>query len=255
MPRDPGVVHVHGLGINPKDGALFAATHTGLFRIADGVAERVGDRYQDTMGFTVLGPDHFIGSGHPDMRDYTAGRLPGLLGLVESKDAGRTWESQSLLGKVDFHLLTFAHGQIYGFDSTSGKFMASKDGKDWDTKAQIDLLSFAVSPSQAPSALGATKAGLRMTSDGGKSWSSVNGPVLEHIGWPAADMLFGVDASGRVHRSSDGGMSWAVTGSLPGPAEAFLATSTRLYAAVEEQGIFASDDLGVTWTPIYRQGG
>ena len=36
---DPGVVHVHGLGVNPKDGALFAATHTGLFRIVEGQAE------------------------------------------------------------------------------------------------------------------------------------------------------------------------------------------------------------------------
>ena len=27
---DPGPVHVHGLGVNPADGALFIATHTGL---------------------------------------------------------------------------------------------------------------------------------------------------------------------------------------------------------------------------------
>jgi hypothetical protein len=27
---DPGPVHVHGLGINPADEALFIATHTGL---------------------------------------------------------------------------------------------------------------------------------------------------------------------------------------------------------------------------------
>jgi len=26
---DPGPIHVHGLGINPSDGALFVATHTG----------------------------------------------------------------------------------------------------------------------------------------------------------------------------------------------------------------------------------
>ena len=29
VPQDPGVIHVHGLGINPRDGALYAATHTG----------------------------------------------------------------------------------------------------------------------------------------------------------------------------------------------------------------------------------
>jgi hypothetical protein len=70
--EDPGVVHVHGLGINPKDGGLYAATHTGLFVIGDGTATRVSGRLQDTMGFTVVGPDHFIGSGHPDFRDTQA---------------------------------------------------------------------------------------------------------------------------------------------------------------------------------------
>jgi hypothetical protein len=52
--EDPGVVHVHGLGINPRDGALFAATHTGLFAIGDATASRVTERLQDTMGFTVV---------------------------------------------------------------------------------------------------------------------------------------------------------------------------------------------------------
>lgn len=42
---DPGPIHVHGLGINPKDGALFIATHTGLFRAGKGdrKAERITD--------------------------------------------------------------------------------------------------------------------------------------------------------------------------------------------------------------------
>jgi hypothetical protein len=35
---DPGPVHVHGLGINPADDALFIATHTGLYRVDEGSA-------------------------------------------------------------------------------------------------------------------------------------------------------------------------------------------------------------------------
>ena len=68
---DPGPIHVHGLGVNPADGSLFVATHTGLFRAApdEQRARRVADRYQDTMGFTFVAPDHFLGSGHPDGRD------------------------------------------------------------------------------------------------------------------------------------------------------------------------------------------
>jgi len=37
-PQDPGPVHVHGLAINPADGALFIATHKGLYRIGQGSA-------------------------------------------------------------------------------------------------------------------------------------------------------------------------------------------------------------------------
>jgi hypothetical protein len=56
---DPGPIHVHGLGINPKDGAVFIATHTGLFRAPEGgrKARRVANRFQDTMSFMVVGPD------------------------------------------------------------------------------------------------------------------------------------------------------------------------------------------------------
>lgn len=64
---EPGVSHVHGLGINPADGSLIVATHYGSFRIPAGGddAERIGESFQDTMGFTVAGADHFLGSGHP----------------------------------------------------------------------------------------------------------------------------------------------------------------------------------------------
>ena len=36
--EEPGPVHVHGLGVNPADGALFVATDTGLFRVARGAS-------------------------------------------------------------------------------------------------------------------------------------------------------------------------------------------------------------------------
>ncbi|MFD3959240.1 MULTISPECIES: hypothetical protein [Streptomyces] len=53
---DPGTGHLHGLGVDPADGAVYAAGHLGVFRLSGGKAVRVADRYQDTMGFTVTGP-------------------------------------------------------------------------------------------------------------------------------------------------------------------------------------------------------
>jgi hypothetical protein len=81
------------------------------------------------MGFTVVGPDHFLGSGHPDVRDkqlYDLQRRP-LLGLVESRDADRNWQPLSLLGEADFHALRVAHGLVYGYDATRQRFMVSAD--------------------------------------------------------------------------------------------------------------------------------
>jgi hypothetical protein len=128
---------VHGLDINPADGLLYAATHFGVWRISDGGDPvRVADRYQDTMGFTIAGPDYFLGSGHPDLRDD----LPAHLGLIESRDGAETWKSLSLLGEVDFHALDAKHGRIYGYDSTSSTFMVSSDGRSWRRLARLVLL-------------------------------------------------------------------------------------------------------------------
>jgi hypothetical protein len=151
--EDPGVVHVHGLGINPRDGRLYAATHTGLFVIADGTATRVSDRLQDTMGFTVVGPDQFLGSGHPDFRDtqlYDPARRP-LLGLIESRDAGRSWRPKSLLGEADFHDLQVAHGRVYGYDATGQRFMTTTDRTRWHVRSTVELVGFAVSPTDPKS--------------------------------------------------------------------------------------------------------
>ncbi len=96
---DPGVSHVHGLGLNPADGALIVATHHGAFRIPPGgdEADRIGDSFQDTMGFTVAGRNRFLGSGHPDVKGMQAGQ-PARLGLIESADGGATWSALSLSG-------------------------------------------------------------------------------------------------------------------------------------------------------------
>jgi hypothetical protein len=176
--EDPGVVHVHGLGINPRDGVLVAATHTGLFAIGDGTATRVTERLQDTMGFTVVGPDYFLGSGHPDFRDtqlYDPNKRP-LLGLVESRDAGRSWQPLSLLGEADFHALEVAHGLVYGYDATGQRFMVSADRRRWQVRSTMQLVGFAVSPTDPELVVATTGRTLLRSTDGGRHWQPLQGP-------------------------------------------------------------------------------
>ena len=166
-----GVSHVHGLGINPADDSLIVATHNGSFRIPAGGegAERTGDSLQDTMGFTVLGPDHFVGSGHPDLAGRRAGQ-PAQLGLIESTDAGATWTDVALSGQVDFHALAYANDQIYGWDSGTGNLMVSTSEPGWEIRSTLDLYGFAVDPNNPDHLIAATPNGLVDSTDGGRTW-------------------------------------------------------------------------------------
>jgi hypothetical protein len=253
--EDPGVVHVHGLGINPRDGALLAATHTGLFVIGDDSATRVTERLQDTMGFTVVGPDHFLGSGHPDFRDkqLTVPNKRPLLGLVESRDAGRSWQPLSLLGEADFHALQIAHGLVYGYDATGQRFMVTSDRRRWQARSTVELVGFAVSPTDPKLVVGTTGRRLLRSTDGGRHWQSIQGPALLVLDWADQAGLWGITADGQVWHSRDATRTWQRPGRVGGQPEALLAHQGRLYAAVVELGIISSTDGGQTWQVRYRE--
>lgn len=243
-----GPVHVHGLGVNPSDGALFIATHTGLFRAGKGeqAAERVGTSSQDTMGFTVVGPDRFLGSGHPGEFDNAVNPL----GLIRSTDAGKSWETVSLEGEADFHVLRSAHGRVYGVDATSGRFLVSADGGDsWEERAlpgpAIDL---AVDPHNPERLIAAVESGLHLSRDDGRTWR----PVADRIGllaWPARGSLYLVDAQGVVHVSGDAGARWSERGAIGGQPAALLGQGARvLYAALPDGTVKQSTDGGASWS-------
>lgn len=252
---DPGVAHVHGLGVNPADGSLYVATHHGTFRIgSSNDVRRVGGSYQDTMGFTVAGPDRFLGSGHPDVQGLGRGR-PTRLGLIESIDAGATWRDVSLSGEADFHGLAFAHGRVYGWDSGTGRFMVSTDIRNWDTRSVLPLASFAVDPDDPEHIVGAGPDGLVTSGDGGRTWREIPGPTIAVLSWDPTAGLAGATPDGEIHRSADRGATWTPAGRLPGPPQALLATSTTWYAAADEggaTGIYRSTDTGRTWALYYR---
>lgn len=255
---DPGPLHVHGLGVNPRDGALFIATHTGLFRAAEDEqrATRVGGRFQDTMGFTVLGPDDFLGSGHPDGRDG----LPPYLGLIRSRDAGRNWKPVSLLGKRDFHVLEASGSTVYGygsdFETREAALLVSRDGgRTWRQRTTPEpLLSLAIDPSDPDSVVASGERGLHVSADAGRDWRAVAAnPSL--LSWPAperaldAGRLYAVDLDGQARRSADAGRTWRRVGEIGGEPAAFeAATPNDLYAALHDGTIKQSVDGGATWT-------
>lgn len=247
--ESPAMEHIHGLGVDPADGTVFAGTHYGLFRIdSEGRATRVADRVQDFMGFTVAGPHEFLASGHPG--EGQSG--PGAVGLIESTDAGETWQQLSLSGEADFHALEYQHGKVYGLNAMTGQLLVSSDMKNWQELTSAPIADFAVSPEDADTLVATTQEGLALTTDAGETFDLVEGaPLMVFVGWADDGTLAGVTPEGVVYTSTDPTGRWAVRGSLAGQPEAFtIEAADEMYAAANAT-VLRSTDGGNTFTALY----
>ena len=240
--------HIHGLGIDPADRSLLIATHSGLFRAEPGAgkAERVGDSRQDTMGFTVVGPREYLGSGHPDLRD----ELPPLLGLIRSNDGGRTWTPVSRLGESDFHALRVAGGTVYGADATSGRLLVSTNGgRTWTARTPpAPLVDLVVDPRDPEHLVATTQDGMFRSRDGGARWRPLDRQLIGLMAW--SDALVLVDGEGRVRRSTDAGATWSQVGSIGTQPAAVTADGDALLVATPDNEVRRSQDGGRTWTRL-----
>lgn len=239
--------HIHGIGIDPADDTLYVATHFGLFHLVDGQPPvRVADRWQDTMAFTVVGDHQFLGSGHPDLRE----ERPPHLGLIESTDAGETWNSVALEGEADFHALESAGTTLYAYDAVSGSLMATTDRKTFRTIARLDVADLAADPSGHGRVIATTADGVvAIEVSTGKRTALASAPMLAVIDWPTPDLLVGLTPDGRVQVSHDAGETWDEVGTVPGQAAALEVAQDAWYAATDS-GLYRSTDAGATWRQL-----
>jgi photosystem II stability/assembly factor-like uncharacterized protein len=198
------------------------------------------------MGFAVVGADDFIGSGHPDVRASS----PPLLGLIQSSDAGRTWEPISLLGQADFHVLRVVEGGIVGYDATNSRVMVSRDaGTTWTSRRVRRPLIDLVSDAAARVLLATTESHLIRSGDGGASWTTISeAPGL--LSWSSPNRLYLLAGDGRLWRSPDQGRRWVHVGEVGGQPTAFLMHGTRMYAALHDGSVKQSGDSGRTWRAL-----
>lgn len=244
------IADVHGLGVDPRDGALYIATHTGLFRSPPGTrtARRVDAPEQDLMGFSVAGPGRFLASGHPGPGQD----LPSSLGLIESRNGGRTWRSVSLQGEADLHVLRAAGDVAYAYD---GRLLVTPNGgRSWqELSAPGDVVDLAPSPSEPGRVAAATADGLQLSDDGGRSWNpgGLDFPVL--LAWTSREGIFAVSGEGTVYAAGDPAGKWREVGSVPGPPAAFSADREgNIYFARADGAVDFSSDGGRSWVARSR---
>lgn len=238
--------HIHGLGVDPADDSLYVATHMGLYRVSDqGKRTRIADRYQDTMAFTVIGPRHFLAGGHPDLRE----QLPPQLGLIESKDAGKTWKPLAMQGEADFHILEPAGKRLYAYDSVSGTLLTTTDRQNMTALVRTPLLSLAAVPG-GDLLLGTNdQAQLMQLDPRTKTIEPTKGPNLVVLDTTASGQVVGLAPDGTVHLSTDSGKTWVERGSIGG-SPAALTTSTATWYAATADTVYRSADRGRTWSTL-----
>lgn len=232
------------------------ATADGVHRPEQGRAARVANRARDTMGFSIVGPGRFIGSGHPDFREDDV--RPRLLGLIESDDRGETWDRISLHGKVDFHALTADHGKVYGYDPTSQTLVVSQNRKDCDRRSTLPMADFAVDAAEPDPLLATTERALVRSMDGHRRWQLVVGdPTLVVRTWSSRGQLYGGTPDGTGQRSEDGGVTWGERGTVGAEPEAITIDvrddNETLDVAATDRGIRTRDDQGRTSTTRHSE--
>jgi hypothetical protein len=239
------VTHIHGVGTDAEDGALYLATHDGLFEVGeDGRSTRIGPVI-DLMGFAVSGPDHFLASGHPG----PGVDLPQPVGLIESTDGGATWVPVSRQGISDFHTLTSSNRGVLGYD---GSLWRSTNGKEWE---QLVIPSPPATLATSPDGqlvLATTEPGLLRSTDGGSSWSQVqSAPLLQVVDWaPDGAGLVGVTPGGELWTSADSGETWQEgprLGSAPQAVDVSGSGEAARVVVVTTEALLESTDGGRTF--------
>jgi len=242
--------HVHAVGRDPGDGKLYLATHDGLFRYDPTGPTRVGPVI-DLMGFTIVGAGHYLASGHPG----PGVDLPQPVGLLESTNAGQTWQQRSRAGESDFHTLTASPAGVLAFDTA---VRSSVDGRTWHERTIPSEPRWLSTSPDGARTLATTAAGVLLSTDDGATWISLSGsPLLLLTAWMDATTVVGVAPSGVLHISRDQGRGWAPAGGsvpvVPQALAAGLSRGQREIVLVTDDAIWRSVDDGASLI-AYRGG-
>lgn len=278
-PATPALVslgHIHGLGVDPANGTLFVATHHGVWQLDSGYLDRgpssvapqqVAGLSQDTMGFTIAGPDLMFASGHPDPAN-NLDQSPPNLGLIESRDGASSWKTVSLAGETDFHDLVTAplkgdglQLRIYGYDAGGQRVLASDDsGVTWQDRAAIVLRKLAVNKFDSDVVYATTQSGLQVSRDAARTFAPVPGApqlfLIDTVNTSAGSFV-GVSVDDVIWTTGDGASTWQRHGKFSSPPEAMAYVpdaENPWILASDSRGVVATADYGETWIILIPSG-
>jgi photosystem II stability/assembly factor-like uncharacterized protein len=196
------------------------------------------------------------------------------VGVIVSRDDGRTWRPLALEGQADFHVMALSPADgdtLYGWSvgPRAGLYHISlKSGQAAQIPAQglTGVLALAAHPKQAETVAAGTRTGLLLSTDGGRRWASLafSGQPVSAVGWDSADpsRLFAYPAlrAAKLMMSRDGGRSWMALDFSAGSEDAvgWIALHPKgeglIYLATFGSDVIRSRDDGRTWETLIKHG-
>lgn len=266
------LTHVHGLSYSADGKQLMIPSHHGLAVYENAKWSKAPGPQHDYMGFSATAR-HLYSSGHP----APGSGFVNPLGLIRSKDGGRTWDKLGLEGETDFHMLatSWNTNAVYVWNTEpssrirrAGLHYTLNDGYAWKGARAAGITgrprALAVHPDNAAIVAVATSEGLHLSTDSGERFvkSAANGEGLAAFFDLDGKHLWYSAFGGRptlVRMPLTGGHAAHVAlPPLTNDAVAYIAQNParrREYAiATFERSVYVSKDAGQTWSQIADQG-
>jgi len=254
------------VSVPPDFQTVYAGTSAGLYKSVDGGATWRGP----LPGI----PTTWIGGLTIDPTDksvvYAATGGPiGGGGVYRSRDGGTTWSS------LPFPDTSVPPSAVAVDPANGARLFVGADvvevsndyGNTWVEPATPGVDPTTISFSPSTGSVYACASSLIRSDDHGVTWTNLNTDCYTVVALATSPetLVVGADTGSGIRRSTDGGQSWKVSDTgLPlrplgfcdacvVPIFALIAdpnNSSHLYAGLDGDGAFESNDAGITWTPI-----
>lgn len=175
-------------------------------------------------------------------------------GMMRSSDQGQTWED-AMTGITSFLVQKIASNDQYMFAATfNGVFRSSDNGDNWEQLSMgINPWEFSSVAARGSTVVACASTRVFYSTNNGDSWtlspvllSSSTGYVFDAILLDSDSWV--ISGSENVALTNDAGSTWSeyVTGANF-DLMSIVAYNDTLYVGSTGDGIFKSDDQGVTW--------